>query len=163
MIDATFWVAISFLIFLALLIYLKVPSTLKKSLGEKISNIKSQIENAEKLKDEANIFLSEQEKKISNSKKEVSNLLKNAEIKSEKELAKMRADLDIFLENKKNSLEMKIVQLKNQALKDIQNTAVKIAIDSTKNYIKNDIDKQTLSDLQKLSIQEIKETLQKTK
>ena len=63
MIDATFWVAISFLIFLALLIYLKVPSTLKKSLGEKISNIKSQIENAEKLKDEANIFLSEQEKK----------------------------------------------------------------------------------------------------
>ena len=162
MIDATFWVAISFLIFLALLIYLKVPSTLKKSLGEKISNIKSQIENAEKLKDEANIFLSEQEK-ISNSKKEVSNLLKNAEIKSEKELAKMRADLDIFLENKKNSLEMKIVQLKNQALKDIQNTAVKIAIDATKNYIKNDIDKQTLSDLQKLSIQEIKETLQKTK
>ena len=163
MIDATFLVAISFLIFLALLIYLKVPSTLKKSLGEKISNIKSQIENAEKLKDEANIFLSEQEKKISNSKKEVSNLLKNAEIKSEKELAKMRADLDIFLENKKNSLEMKIVQLKNQALKDIQNTAVKIAIDATKNYIKNDIDKQTLSDLQKLSIQEIKETLQKTK
>ena len=75
----------------------------------------------------------------------------------------MRADLDIFLENKKNSLEMKIVQLKNQALKDIQNTAVKIAIDATKNYIKNDIDKQTLSDLQKLSIQEIKETLQKTK
>ena len=63
MIDATFWVAISFLIFLALLIYLKVPSTLKKSLGEKISNIKSQIENAEKLKDEALIFLSEQEKK----------------------------------------------------------------------------------------------------
>ena len=58
---------------------------------------------------------------------------------------------------------MKIVQLKNQALKDIQNTAVKIAIDATKNYIKNDIDKQTLSDLQKLSIQEIKETLQKTK
>ena len=161
MIDATFWVAISFLIFLALLIYLKVPSTLKKSLGEKISNIKSQIENAEKLKDEANIFLSEQEKKISNSKKEVSNLLKNAEIKSEKELAKMRADLDIFLENKKNSLEMKIVQLKNQALKDIKNASVRIALESVEKLLKNSLDKSKLDKIYSSSIEETKLALKK--
>ena len=52
-IDATFWVAISFLIFVGLLVYLKVPQKVFVILDEAIKNIKDQIDNAEKLKEEA--------------------------------------------------------------------------------------------------------------
>ena len=56
-IDATFWVAVSFFIFIGGLIYLKVPQKIDQSLNESIKGIKSEIEHAEKLKDEAkNIF-----------------------------------------------------------------------------------------------------------
>ena len=66
-IDSTFWVAVSFFIFIGLLIYYKIPNKIKSALEEQISQIKDQVENAEKLKEEAKANLSEQEKKISNS------------------------------------------------------------------------------------------------
>ena len=63
-IDATFWVAISFFIFLGVLIYFKIPQKVKSVLDENISNIKNQIDEAEKLKEEAKNILSEHEKKL---------------------------------------------------------------------------------------------------
>ena len=52
-IDATFWVAISFVIFLLLLVYFKIPLKVKNILDENITKIKNQVEEAEKLKEEA--------------------------------------------------------------------------------------------------------------
>ena len=66
-IDASFWVTISFFIFLGILIYFKIPQKIKKNLEQNILNIKNQINEAEKLKEDAKNILTEQEKKISNS------------------------------------------------------------------------------------------------
>ena len=63
-IDATFWVAVSFFIFLGILIYFKIPQKVKNILEENILNIKNQIDEAEKLKEEAKNILSEHEKKF---------------------------------------------------------------------------------------------------
>jgi len=71
MIDATFWVAISFFLFLVLLFYLKVPQKIDRSLNESIKGIKSEIEHAEKLKDEAKNILSNYDSKIGKSKIEI--------------------------------------------------------------------------------------------
>ena len=68
MIDAAFWVAVSFLIFIGILIYLKIPQKIKNILENNILSIKNQISEAEKLKEEAKNILSDHEKKISNSK-----------------------------------------------------------------------------------------------
>ena len=68
-IDATFWVMISFFVFIGLLIYFKIPQKIKVTLDENISTIKSQIDEADKLKEDAKNILAEHEKKISNSKK----------------------------------------------------------------------------------------------
>ena len=63
-IDATFWVAISFLIFIILLVYFKIPLKIKNILDENINQIKKQVEESEKLKEEAKKQLAEYEKKI---------------------------------------------------------------------------------------------------
>ena len=62
-IDATFWVAVSFLIFVIILIYFKIPSKVKTLLDENINQIRKQIEESEKLKEEAKNKLAEYEKK----------------------------------------------------------------------------------------------------
>ena len=49
-IDATFWVAVSFLIFVGLLFYLKVPQKIDVALNESIKKIKESLDSAEKLK-----------------------------------------------------------------------------------------------------------------
>ena len=52
-IDATFWVMISFFAFLGLLIYFKIPKKIRAALDENINNIRSQIDEADKLKEDA--------------------------------------------------------------------------------------------------------------
>ena len=129
-IDAAFWVAISFFIFLGVLIYFKIPKKIKDTLEENILNIKNQINEAEKLKKEAKNILSEHEKKISNSKAEVKLMIAKANESAEKNIIKSNEEFHNLMENRKKNAEERIKQLKNQALKDIKNTSVKIAIES---------------------------------
>ena len=62
-IDATFWVAVSFFIFIGVLIYFKIPQKISDILNENIKTIRSEIDDAEKLKDESKSILSDYEKK----------------------------------------------------------------------------------------------------
>ena len=87
-IDATFWVAVSFFVFIGLLLYFKIPQKVDRSLIENINKIKSDLENAEKLKDEAKNILSEYETKVSKSKDEIKNLIDKAKDQAEKTVIK---------------------------------------------------------------------------
>ena len=51
-IDATFWVAVSFFIFIGVLIYFKIPKKINDALSENINTIKDEVEEAEKIKEE---------------------------------------------------------------------------------------------------------------
>ena len=156
MIDATFWVAVSFVIFVLLLIYFKIPSKIKGSLNESILLIKKQIEDAEKLRDEANNILSDSEKKLSNSKKEIQNMITEANKASEKLIIKTNSDFHKLMDNRKKDAERKIFQMKEQVKNDIKNASVKIAIESVSNLLKNSIDKRKLDKILKESVEETK-------
>ena len=133
-IDATFWVMISFFMFVGLLIYFQIPQKTKTTLEENILNIKNQIDEADKLKEDAKNILTEHEKKISNSKAEVKSMIAKASEEVENNIIKTNQDFHNLMENRKKNAEERIKQLKNQALKDIKNTSVKIAIESVENY-----------------------------
>ena len=160
-IDATFWVAISFLIFVILLIYFKIPSKVKNILDENINKIKKQIEESEKLKEEAKNKLAEYEKKIGSSKSQVQKMIKEANEQSEKNIIKSNEIFHRLTEIRKKSTEEKIKQLKNQALKDIKNTSVIIAIEAVEKLLKNSLDKSKLDKIYMSSIEETKLALKK--
>ena len=160
-IDATFWVAISFFIFLGILIYFKIPQKVKNFLDENISNIQNQIDEAEKLKEEAKNILSEHEKKISNSKAEVKLMIDKANENAEKNIIKTNEEFHNLMESRKKNAEERIRQMKSQALKDIKNTSVKIAIESVEKLLKNSIDKSKLDKIYLSSIEETKLALKK--
>ena len=160
-IDATFWVMISFFAFLGLLIYFKIPQKIKNILNENINNIKNQIDEADKLKEDAKNILTEHEKKISNSKAEVKQMISKASEEAEKNVLKTNKDFHNLMESRKRSAEERIKQLKNQALKDIKNVSVKIAIDSVEKLMKNSIDKMKLDKIYLSSIEETKIALKK--
>jgi len=159
--DATFWVTISFLIFLGVLVYFKIPQKVKEILEQNISNIKNQINEAEKLKEDAKNILAEHEKKISNSKKEVKELINNANEEAEKNVIKTNEEFHKFMENRKKNAEERIRQLKNQVEKDIKNASVKIAIESVEKLIKNSLDKSKLDKIYSSSLEETKLALKK--
>ena len=129
-IDATFWVMISFLFFIGLLIYFKIPQKVKVTLEENIKTIKNQIDEADKLKEDAKNILTEHEKKISNSKAEVKLMIDKANEETEKNVIKTNQDFHNLMETRKKNAEERIKQLKNQALKDIKNASVKMDIET---------------------------------
>ena len=155
-VDATFWVAISFFIFLGILIYFGIPQKIKITLNENISNITNQINEAEKLKEEAKNILSEHEKKISNSKAEVKLMIDKANESAEKNIIKTNDEFHNLIENRKKNAGERIKQMKNQALKDIKNASVKIGIESVEKLLKNSIDKSKLDKIYLSSIEETK-------
>ena len=162
-INATFWVAISFFIFLGGLIYLKVPQKIDSSLADKINEIKKELHEAEKLKDEAKNLLSDYEKKIDKSKDEAKIIINNAKNESESlVLEKTKKFYEIIEERKKNT-EEKIIQMKNEAIRDIKNTSIKISIEAVENIIKNSIDKNKLNNLYEESLEHANIALKKTK
>ena len=160
-IDATFWVMVSFFSFIGLLIYFKIPQKIKKALEENIKNIRNQIDEADKLKEDAKNILTEHEKKISSSKNEVKQMISKATEEAEKNVIKANEDFHNLMETRKKNAEERIKQLKNQALKDIKNTSVKIAIDSVEKLIKNSMDKSKLDKIYSSSIEETKLALKK--
>ncbi len=160
-IDATFWVAISFLIFVILLIYFKIPSKIKNILDENINQIKKQVDESEKLKEEAKRQLAEYEKKIGDSKSQVNKLIKEANDQAEKNIIKSNEVFHKLIEIRKKNTEEKIKQLKNQAIKDIKNASVKIAFESIEKLLLNSLDKSKLDKIYSQSIEETKLALQK--
>ena len=100
-IDATFWVMISFFLFVGLLIYFQIPQKIKVMLEDNISSIKNQIDEANKLKEDAKNILTEHEKKISNSKAEVKSMINMASEQAEKNIIKTNQDFHNLMENRK--------------------------------------------------------------
>ena len=162
-IDATFWVAVSFFIFVGALIYLKIPQKINSSLTGKIDDIKKELEEAEKLKNEARNLLSEYENKIDRSKKESKEIISVAKMESEKAVIEKTQKFYKIIDERKKNLNLKINQMKENALKDIKNASIKIAIEATENLIKNSIDKNKLETFYNKSLDQTKSSLKKIK
>ena len=162
-IDATFWVAVSFFIFVGGLIYLKVPQKINNSLTDQINKIKKEIEEAEKLKVEAKNLLSDYENKIDKSKKEARDIINIAKKDSEKNILDKTKKFHELLEERKKNAELKIIQMKENALKDIKNISIKISIETVERLIKNSIDKNKIEKIYSESLDQVKDSLKHTK
>ena len=162
-IDATFWVAISFFIFFAALIYFKIPQKINTSLSDQINKIKKELDEAEKIKIEAKNLLSDYESKIDKSKKETKNIINKAKKDSERNILEKTEKFHKIMEDRKKNAEQKINQMKENALKDIKNISIKISIESVKNLIKNSIDKKKLEKIYIKGLDEAKNALKQTK
>ena len=157
--DATFWVAVSFFLFAGVLLYFKVPQKILATLDESINKIRKEIEEAEKLKEEAKNILSDYEAKLDKSKVEVDLRIKNAQKESESNIIKINVQFHKIFENRKKMAEEKIKQMKLQATKDIKNYSVEVAIIALEKIIKNSIDKKKLDKIYDSSVNEAKKIL----
>jgi len=161
-INATFWVAVSFFIFCGGMIYLKVPQKINSSLIKSISEITKELKEAELLKTEAKNLLSNYETKIDKSKKETKTIIDSAKKDSEKAILEKTKKFHQMMDKRKKNTEQKIIQLKENALKDIKNISIKISIETTKSIIKNSIDKAKLENLYTKSLEQAKIALKQT-
>ena len=159
--DATFWVAVSFVIFFGALIYLKVPQNVNNLLSKMITDIKNEIDESEKLRAESKRLLDEAQKKLDTAKIESEKIMQQSKDETERFVIEMNDKFHKSSEIKKNLAENKISQMKEAALKEIKDTSIKIAVDSVKKIITTSVDKSKLDALFLKNLDESKAELKK--
>tara|TARA_B100001250_G_scaffold386085_1_gene382304 strand:+ start:301 stop:831 length:531 start_codon:yes stop_codon:yes gene_type:complete len=160
-IDATFWVAISFIIFFGGLIYLKVPQKINEILNKLILDIKNEINESEKLRTEAKTLLDNAQKKLDTAQSVTDEILEQARKDSDNLVIELNDKFHKTSEIKKKLAENKINQMKEAAIKQIKDTSIKIAVDSVKKIITTSVDKSKLDTLFQKNLDETKEELKK--
>tara|TARA_B100001057_G_scaffold2852_1_gene2601 strand:- start:759 stop:1289 length:531 start_codon:yes stop_codon:yes gene_type:complete len=160
-IDATFWVAVSFLIFFGGLIYLKVPQKINEILNKLILDIKKEIDESEKLRIEAKTLLNNAQKKLDTAQSVSNEILAQAKKDSDNLIIKLNDKFHNSSEIKKNLTENKINQMKDAAIKEIKDASIKVAVDSVKKIITTSVDRSKLDNLFQKNLDETKEELKK--
>lgn len=159
--DATFWVAISFLLFFGLLIYFKIPQKVNELLSKMIQDIGKEIDESEKLRKESKILLDKAQSKLDTSDSENKRIINAAKKEAENLIIEMNDKFHKNAEIKKKLAQSKIVQMKDGAIKEIRNASIKIAVDSAKKVISSSVDKSKLDTLFEKKLEETKSELKK--
>ena len=160
-IDATFWVAVSFVIFFGGLIYLKIPQKINEILNKLISDIKNEIDESEKLRTESKKLLDNAQQKLDTAQNVSNEILDQAKKDSDRLIIDLNEKFHKTSEIKKNLAENKISQMKEAAIKEIKDASIKITVDSVKKIISTSVDKSKLDGLFQKNLDETKEELKK--
>jgi len=160
-IDATFWVAISFFLFIGLLVYFKIPQKVNEILNQLISNIKNEINESEKLRNEAKTLLDNSQSKLDSASEEANKIIDQAKKDSENLVIEINEKFHKSSEIKKKLAETKITQMKEAAIKEIKDTSIKIAVHSVKKIISTSVDKNKLDVIFEKDLEEAKTELKK--
>ena len=130
-IDSTFWVAVSFVIFFGALIYLKVPQKINEILNKLISDIKDEINESEKLRTEAKTLLDNAQKKLDTAQT-VSNEILDQQI--DEEIKKAEKEIDVLKKGAPEKINKIAIEASSELVKkligaEINNSSISAIVD----------------------------------
>lgn len=125
--DPTFWVAVGTVLFVALVIYLGVPGKVAKMLDDRAGAIRAELEEAKRLRSEAEVLLADYKKKTANAVQEAQAIIDAAKSSAERLAADSRAQLQVQIERRAKMAEQKIAQAEAEAIADVRAAATSVA------------------------------------
>jgi F-type H+-transporting ATPase subunit b len=153
--DPVFWVMIAFFAFFALLIYYKVPGMVGKSLDTRAEAIRHELDEARRLRDEAQSLLNDYQRKSRQAEEETKSILDQAKRESEALAAETRRSLAESVERRTKLAEEKIARAEAQALAEVRASAVDGAIAAAEKIMKVRATGKTANALVESSIRDL--------
>ena len=138
--DSSFWVAVSFVLFLLALLYFGVPRRVTEALDARSAQIAQEHDEARKLREEAQALLANYQRKQRDAEQEAEEIVTQARAEAERLAAETRENLAAQLERRTKQAEDKIAQAEAQALKEVKDTAAGVAAAAARRIINDRID-----------------------
>ncbi|MBX9683516.1 MAG: F0F1 ATP synthase subunit B [Hyphomicrobium sp.] len=154
--DPVFWVSISFLLFLGLLAYNGVPALIGKSLDARADAIRKELDEARRLREEAQALLADYQKKAKEAENEAASIIDAAKREAEALAAEARKSLIETIERRSKIAEDKIARAEAQALSEVRSTAVATAMSVAETLIGSRVGGATGINLIDQSIKDLK-------
>jgi F-type H+-transporting ATPase subunit b len=159
MFDATFFVALSFVLFVIFVIWAGLPSTIIKSLDDRSEQIKKELDEARILHEEAQKLLATEKRKLEQCDEEVKYILKQASEQAALITEKSNSLLKEEIQRKQKQADLKIAQARDEAVREVKAKASELSLIIAKEYLKENIDDNVASDLIDKSISDLKDNL----
>ena len=150
------WVALGFFCFLALLVYLGVHRKVFDSLDARRARIKSELDDARRLREEAHALLADFERKGREAEKEAEAIIASAKVEAERLATEAKARIEDFVARRTKMAEQKIVQAEAQALADVKSAAADAAVAAAERILSVSAKGKVAEDLLTRGIEDVK-------
>jgi F-type H+-transporting ATPase subunit b len=156
---ATFWATAALVIFLALIVYLKVPGMISKALDARAAKIRSDLDEARRLREEAQALLAEFQQKRKEAEKEAADIVTAAKREAELLLTDAHKKTEDYVTRRTAMAEQKIAQAEREAVNEVRSSAVDIAVEAARRLLADSPEIKAGEELFKSSLQELKSKL----
>lgn len=154
--DATFWATVGLFVFLAIIAYFGVPKMIGKSLDDRAERIRNDIEEARKLREEAQQLLDEYKVKRAEAEKEAGDIVAAAKIEAETLVVEAKAKTEEYVARRTELAEQKIAQAERDAVNEVRSRAVDIAVLAAGRLLSDKVDAKADGSLFKASLADVK-------
>jgi F-type H+-transporting ATPase subunit b len=125
---AEFWVAVAFVAFVLILLYYKVPALIAKTLDDRAAAIRKELDEARRLREEAQDLLADYQRKHRNAGQEAESIVEQARREAEAFASETRKSLAEAVERRRKQAEDRIARAEAQAVEDVRAAAVDMAV-----------------------------------
>ncbi len=157
--DATFWALVGLIIFLAILVYLKVPAAIARSLDDRADRIAKELEEARRLREEAQALLAEYHRKRKEAEEEASNIIAAATREAKAFVDEAKQKTEEYVARRNKLAEQKISSAETEAINEVRSLAVDLAVAAASKIVSDKVDAKTEGALFKSSLEEVKARL----
>lgn len=157
--EPEFWVAVAFVIFLAGLGYMGVHRTLLKALDDRQGRIKAELDEARRLKEEAQALLAQYQSKRQEAEREAESIIAGANAEAERLAIEAKAKMEEFVARRTKLAETKIAQAEAQALTEVRSVAADAAVAAAEKILTQTAKGQIAQTLLSQGIEDVKRKL----
>ena len=154
-----FWVAIAFVILMAVFAWLGVHRTVLTALDHRAQRIKAELDDAKRLKDEAAKLLADYQARRASAEREAQEIVTNAKAEAERIAAEARTRMEDFVARRTKTAENKIALAEAQALADVRAAAAEAAVAAASTVLSHSVKGSMADDLLAKGIAEVKAKL----
>ncbi len=157
--DPAFWAMIGLLLFFAVLIYFKVPGSLGKQLDERAERISKELDEARKMRDEAQELLASYQRRQREAEVEAETIVEAAKKEAKRIREHAREDLEERLERRTRMAEAKIAQAEQEAAAEVKAAAADLAADAAEKLVRDKLDDKGRKTIFKTSLDALEQRL----
>ena len=157
--DNTFWATVALVIFIAAVVYFKIPGMLTKSLDERANNIRNELEEARRLREEAKQLLADFQRKREEAEKDAADIVAAAKREADMLLEEAKRKTEEYVARRTALAEQKIEQAEREAVIEVRASAVDIAVEAARKLLGDQADKRSGAELFAASLKAVKSNL----
>lgn len=154
--TAEFWVLVTFLIFMGIVFYLRVPALIAKALDKRADEIKTELDEARRLREEAQQLLADYQRKAREAEEEAKSIVEQAKQEALSLAAETKRQMAEGLARRTKLAEEKIARAEAQAVSDVRASAVEAAVIATEKILKERVAGPVAKGLVDTSISDLK-------